>query len=432
MKYYFSSIIPKIASFSKKLDKVAAICDRKWTIIDDENEPTTYIFRDKKELLVVKGGVVKKAKWDVVNKDDIMIEQDEEILMFKQAFIDENIFVLNLFNTNNYLHLIDSEKVSAKTIKELENILNKRYFLTSPEAEIKNSIVENKGDVIPKTENKSVNEDKNNLFLWLFLPVVFAVAFVAFVRIVDKSKDQKEKSDTNQKTDSSATFTVPREPDVIYHISSNMEKFVKDNLENEHIVGMRRSLTTNSDEFSSEYDFEGTLKKTFPGIFDDQHLVFDANLTLGVRTYDPHFLRLGLDPMKNRFSGSLDQVDKILSIYKDCFDNVGNKDLGYGYNRNFCALMIGKIQKYILSGYNIKANAVAIEWFKKSASMAAYLNIASYYEQGIRVDNDPYKMYKPIVKKDLKEAVKWYKKAFAAGSDKAKQKLNLLSIEGYD
>jgi len=181
MKYYFSSIIPKIASFSKKLDKVAAICDRKWTIIDDENEPTTYIFRDKKELLVVKGGVVKKAKWDVVNKDDIMIEQDEEILMFKQAFIDENIFVLNLFNTNNYLHLIDSEKVSAKTIKELENILNKRYFPERPKELIKdsseNAITANVDKIEPKEQEEEVSWASIILFFMIFL--IILILFIA-------------------------------------------------------------------------------------------------------------------------------------------------------------------------------------------------------------------------------------------------------------
>ncbi len=184
MKYYFSSIIPKITAFSQKLDKISIICNRKWTIIDNDNEPTTYIFRDKKELLVVKGGVVKKAKWDVVNKDDIMIEQDEEILMFKQAFIDENIFVLNLFNTNNYLHLIDSEKVSVKTVAELENVLNKRYLIEKPgtSQRLENIIDKRKNednDLISETMLKEDDQKKVDRWVYVFFVLFFGTIVIS-------------------------------------------------------------------------------------------------------------------------------------------------------------------------------------------------------------------------------------------------------------
>jgi hypothetical protein len=189
MKYYVSQIIPRLSSFSKKLDKIAAICDRKWTIVDGEDEPTTYIFRDKNELLMVKGGVVKKAKWDVVNKDDIVIEQNEEILMFKQAFIDENIFVLNLFNTNNYLHLVDSEKVVAKTIKELENILNKRYLVekSKPSQSVENTVCKRKeedNNLISETMLKEGDQKKVNMVIYILFALVFGISISVLLFLI--------------------------------------------------------------------------------------------------------------------------------------------------------------------------------------------------------------------------------------------------------
>ncbi|HPS30349.1 MAG TPA: hypothetical protein PLZ43_08845, partial [bacterium] len=71
MKYFVSKIIPKLSSFSKKLDKISVICDRKWKMLDDEGESTSYIFREKNELLIIKKGEVKKAKWEIINQNDI-------------------------------------------------------------------------------------------------------------------------------------------------------------------------------------------------------------------------------------------------------------------------------------------------------------------------------------------------------------------------
>jgi hypothetical protein len=100
MKYFVSNIIPRILSFSKKIDKISVICDRKWRMIDDEDVETSYIFRAKNELLVAKSGVVSKGKWDIINNNDIMLEIEDSTLLFRQAFIDENIFVLNLSDSN--------------------------------------------------------------------------------------------------------------------------------------------------------------------------------------------------------------------------------------------------------------------------------------------------------------------------------------------
>lgn len=171
MKYFVSSIIPKISAFSQKLDKISIICNRKWTIIDDEGDPTTYIFRDKKELLIIKHGVVKKASWDIINKDDIMIEVDGETLMFKQAFIDDNIFVLNLYSTNNYLHLVDQEKANIKTISQLEQMLKKKYLPEKPQI-----VVENKPEKSEEPLFSVINEgDNDNFVFWMFMIALMIV-----------------------------------------------------------------------------------------------------------------------------------------------------------------------------------------------------------------------------------------------------------------
>jgi len=123
---------------------------------------------------------------------------------------------------------------------------------------------------------------------------------------------------------------------------------------------------------------------------------------------------------KHRYNGS--DLDKILSTYKESYDK--------GVDKDFCALMIGKIYRYNISEYDINAHTTALKWFGKSSTNSAYFNIASYYENGIYTKYDPYFGSTPIIKKDLKKAVKWYSRAFKATGDKnAKQRLNLLDIK---
>jgi len=180
MKYFVSSIIPKISAFSQKLDKISIICNRKWTIIDDEGESTIYIFRDKKELLIIKQGVVKKASWDIINKDDIMIEVDGETLMFKQAFIDDNIFVLNLYSTNNYLHLVDQEKANIKTISQLEQTLKKKYLPEKPQI-----VVENKPEHSQEPLKSAINDtgDDDAFVFWMLIIIIMIVICVVGIII---------------------------------------------------------------------------------------------------------------------------------------------------------------------------------------------------------------------------------------------------------
>ncbi len=54
MKTYFSNLIPKLLSYSKKLDSSSLLTNHHWTVIDESlTEKTVFIFRPKDNQLLI-------------------------------------------------------------------------------------------------------------------------------------------------------------------------------------------------------------------------------------------------------------------------------------------------------------------------------------------------------------------------------------------
>jgi hypothetical protein len=108
MKTFFSDIIPKIQLFSQKLDNLTLLTNQHWVMIDElNNDKIVYIFRTNNELLLSKNGKVKKAEWEYLGNNSLLIDTKEESFLFKHGFFDENILALKIDNKNEYMFLIN-------------------------------------------------------------------------------------------------------------------------------------------------------------------------------------------------------------------------------------------------------------------------------------------------------------------------------------
>lgn len=102
MKHYIEDLIPKLTSFSKKLDNLSLLTDCNWTNIKfDEDLKQTYIFRSNKELLISNNGKVEKAKWEYLSKDSIIIEKEANTYLYRHGFLDEYILILKIDGLNS-------------------------------------------------------------------------------------------------------------------------------------------------------------------------------------------------------------------------------------------------------------------------------------------------------------------------------------------
>jgi hypothetical protein len=150
MKSFFSELVPKLYSYSQKLDNKALLVNQQWILLNDENSTSLnlYIFRDNNELLISKDGQVLKAKWDYVGDNTLIVDTNSSSELYHLGFFDKNLLVLRLasledryiffvnssgalkfqnmlLDVNNYLHSIYVNKKVPSTVSNLKPVTQK-------------------------------------------------------------------------------------------------------------------------------------------------------------------------------------------------------------------------------------------------------------------------------------------------------------------
>jgi len=131
MKTYISDLIPKISRFSQKLDDLTWIKNQNWVMVNDISlMKVTYIFRDNGVLLISENGIIKRAKWEYLNSDSIILDIDAKSLLVQQAFKSAEVLVLNLDGSNQYSFFINESKYNGtiNSFPDLEAYLQLKYL----------------------------------------------------------------------------------------------------------------------------------------------------------------------------------------------------------------------------------------------------------------------------------------------------------------
>lgn len=131
MRIYLSDILPKLKSFSKKLDNLTILTNQQWVLIESINEAKyVYIFRTNNELLISKDGKVEKAKWEYLGNNSLLIDRKEESLIFKVGFVDENILALKIDSKDEYSIFINESKFHKElnSIDQIAEFLYTKYL----------------------------------------------------------------------------------------------------------------------------------------------------------------------------------------------------------------------------------------------------------------------------------------------------------------
>jgi hypothetical protein len=126
MKTYISDIIPKIQSYSKKLDDLSFLLNQNWISLSElKSKKIVYIFRDNSELLIIENGAVNIGSWDYINNQSVIINFQNRPLLFKHGFLDENIMALKIDGSEGYVFFINE----SKSTYDLNNINSVNLFL---------------------------------------------------------------------------------------------------------------------------------------------------------------------------------------------------------------------------------------------------------------------------------------------------------------
>jgi hypothetical protein len=132
MRTFISDIIPRLQRFSKKLDSTSVLTNKNWVLLNDEaDKKVVYIFGEKDNLLrVVENGRIRKGKWDYLGNNSIELDVDNEPLLFKHAFLDEQLLALKLDGTSEYALLVNEPYYDnfINTIQKLNLFLEDTYL----------------------------------------------------------------------------------------------------------------------------------------------------------------------------------------------------------------------------------------------------------------------------------------------------------------
>lgn len=123
---YIKSWIPKIESFSIKLDKLSKIYNQPWVLIDDLNDFVKIIFREKGTLLVSKNGVVSNGSWELIHiANSIMLDISGEKRLYNHQFIDNGLMILKLDGHSTDFFVLANQNIIPDL--DIESYLISKY-----------------------------------------------------------------------------------------------------------------------------------------------------------------------------------------------------------------------------------------------------------------------------------------------------------------
>lgn len=131
MKTYILDIIPKIKQYSKKMDIITVLTNQHWVVLDElSKSKSVYIFRSNNELLISQNGKVKRARWEYLGQNSLLIDIGEETYLFKHDFYDANILALKVDGKNEYAVLVNESKYDGElnSLEQVKGFLF-RYYL---------------------------------------------------------------------------------------------------------------------------------------------------------------------------------------------------------------------------------------------------------------------------------------------------------------
>ncbi len=116
MKTYFENILPRIISFSDKLDTLTKLIDEPWVVYNNPTEK--YIFRPDGRLIYSNSGLVTVGKWELINANSILIEINNFYRLFNHGFFDNAILMLKTDGREDLFILANTNKIPSFDVEK--------------------------------------------------------------------------------------------------------------------------------------------------------------------------------------------------------------------------------------------------------------------------------------------------------------------------
>lgn len=127
MKHFLSKILPRIKQFSDSLDRKEIFVEQPWTIIDEDKNKQTYIFKRDGNLIISNNGNVSLGTWEYIPAaKSLLIVRVTDKLLLNQGFIDPAIMILRKDGLNDECLILANPNLLPDL--DIENYLRKIYY----------------------------------------------------------------------------------------------------------------------------------------------------------------------------------------------------------------------------------------------------------------------------------------------------------------
>jgi hypothetical protein len=178
MQTFIADIIPKLQSFSKKLDDLTLLTNQHWVVLDElKQSKNVYIFRANNELLISSNGKVEKGKWEYLGNNSLLIDRNEDSYLFKHGFFDENVMALKIDGKEEYALLVNENRFDGElnSVDKVTEFLGSKYLSIDSQNKIntvgRGGSIENKQTIIEDENDLSLN----NLIIGFLAVMLFIV-----------------------------------------------------------------------------------------------------------------------------------------------------------------------------------------------------------------------------------------------------------------
>ena len=114
MKEYVKSLLPRLRQLNLKADAMAKMSNKPWTIVREDGKKEQLIFRQNGEMLMISGGQVIDATWDVIPEVGALVLNIEgKKSLYNSAFVDGSILLLKDYDGPSGTIMVNSDEVPA-------------------------------------------------------------------------------------------------------------------------------------------------------------------------------------------------------------------------------------------------------------------------------------------------------------------------------
>ena len=131
METFLLDVLPEIKRHSQNLDDLTSLTNKRWVCIENNLKyKTIYIFKNNEDLLISTYGKVENAKWSYYGNQSILIDKGDERFLFKYSYHDQNILVLKIESSEEYLVFVNESKFDGQfnSIDKIQLYLEHKFF----------------------------------------------------------------------------------------------------------------------------------------------------------------------------------------------------------------------------------------------------------------------------------------------------------------